>query len=347
MTSPDVTVRGAGAFGLSVAWACAARGARVRVVDPQGVGAGASGGVVGALAPHAPEHWTEAKAFQLDSLLMADAWWAAVAAAGGRSPGYGRTGRLQPIADDAALERARARAENAAGLWRGQAEWRIVDRTDIGDFAPDSPSDMWIFDTLSARLSPLAACRALAAAITARGGEVVAEAPDAGAVVWATGWQGLVAMSAGRDRRVGTGIKGQAALLALAARDAPQLYAPGLHVVPHADGTVAVGSTTERDVDAPAATDDQLDAVIARARALCPALRDAPVTRRWAGVRPRSRTRAPMLVAHPLRPGQFVANGGFKIGFGVAPLAGEAMADLVLEGDGRRIPDSFDPAASL
>jgi len=52
-------------------------------------------------------------------------------------------------------------------------------------------------------------------------------------------------------------------------------------------------------------------------------------------------------VAHPLRPGQFVANGGFKIGFGVAPLAGEAMADLVLEGDGRRIPDSFDPAASL
>ena len=32
----DVTVLGAGAFGLSVAWACAKRGAKVRVTDPQG-----------------------------------------------------------------------------------------------------------------------------------------------------------------------------------------------------------------------------------------------------------------------------------------------------------------------
>ena len=56
-----------------------------------------------------------------------------------------------------------------------------------------------------------------------------------------------------------------------------------------------------------------------------------------------------MLGAHPLRPGQFVANGGFKIGFGVAPLAGEAMADLVLEEvTGAASRTAFDPrAASL
>ena len=35
----DVTVRGAGIFGLSVAWACALRGASVRVVDPAHVDA--------------------------------------------------------------------------------------------------------------------------------------------------------------------------------------------------------------------------------------------------------------------------------------------------------------------
>ncbi|TNF64153.1 MAG: FAD-dependent oxidoreductase, partial [Rhodobacteraceae bacterium] len=33
MATVDVTVRGGGIFGLSVAWACIARGARVRVVD--------------------------------------------------------------------------------------------------------------------------------------------------------------------------------------------------------------------------------------------------------------------------------------------------------------------------
>ncbi|MFC3117525.1 FAD-dependent oxidoreductase [Jhaorihella thermophila] len=51
----DVTVRGAGIFGLSIAWECACRGARVQVVDPAGPGTGASGGLVGALAPHVPE----------------------------------------------------------------------------------------------------------------------------------------------------------------------------------------------------------------------------------------------------------------------------------------------------
>jgi glycine/D-amino acid oxidase-like deaminating enzyme len=53
-----------------------------------------------------------------------------------------------------------------------------------------------------------------------------------------------------------------------------------------------------------------------------------------------------VLGAHPTRPGQFIANGGFKIGFGVAPLAGEVMADLLLEGHDR-IPQGFRPEASL
>ena len=35
---------------------------------------------------------------------------------------------------------------------------------------------------------------------------------------------------------------------------------------------------------------------------------------RWAGLRPRARSRAPMLGAWPGRPGHFIANGGFKIG---------------------------------
>ena len=36
----DVTVRGAGIFGLSIAWTCARRGAKVQIVDPFGPGAG-------------------------------------------------------------------------------------------------------------------------------------------------------------------------------------------------------------------------------------------------------------------------------------------------------------------
>ena len=114
----DVTVRGAGVLGLSVAYACAARGARVRVIDPHGVGAGASGGLVGALSPHVPEGWDEGKEAQLGSLLMQEAFWAGVREAGGGDAGYARTGRLMPVADAKGLEIARRRGEAARELWQ-------------------------------------------------------------------------------------------------------------------------------------------------------------------------------------------------------------------------------------
>ena len=86
--------------------------------------------------------------------------------------------------------------------------------------------------------------------------------------------------------------------------------------------------------------DAQLDALVARAREICPALADAPVIDAWAGVRPRAQSRAPLLGGWPGRPGHFVANGGFKIGFGMAPAMAAIMADLVLSGEDR-IPDGF------
>ena len=67
---------------------------------------------------------------------------------------------------------------------------------------------------------------------------------------------------------------------------------------------------------------------------------------RWAGLRPRAATRAPILGAWPGRDGQFIANGGFKIGFGMAPKVARVMADLVLDRtDG--IPPALRVEASL
>ena len=67
---------------------------------------------------------------------------------------------------------------------------------------------------------------------------------------------------------------------------------------------------------------------------------------RWAGVRPRARSRAPMIGGHPFRAGEFIANGGFKIGFGMAPKVGAVMADLILDGHDT-IPKGFRAQASL
>jgi glycine/D-amino acid oxidase-like deaminating enzyme len=344
MAMPEITVRGAGVFGLSIAWRLVTRGARVQVVDPFGAGAGSSGGLVGALAPHVPENWNDKKAFQLESLLMAEGFWAEVQETVGVDPGYARTGRLQPIADDHALALARSRADRARDLWQGRAVWEVIQPE--GDFVPDTPTDFLIHDTLTARMHPRQACAALVAALQAKGVEVVPDAPDRGAVIWATGWRGLQKLSEVFGKTVGAGIKGQSVALAYDAGPVPQVFVDGLHIIPHANGTVAIGSTSEREFDCPDSVDAQCDDLIARAIAALPVLADAPVVDRWAGVRPRARSRAPMLGPWPGRDGHFIANGGFKIGFGMAPKVAEVMADLVLEGRDA-IPDGFRVEASM
>ncbi len=339
MASCDITVRGAGIFGLSIAWAACLRGAKVQVVDPNGPASGSSGGIVGALAPHVPENWNAKKAFQLDSLLMAEGFWSGVEGVGGISSGYARQGRLQPIADEHAFALARQRAGTARDLWQDHATWEVIP-SHGAPWEPQSPSGYLIRDTLTALIHPRRACAALVQALAVKGITVQTDAPDSGQTVWATGVAGLDALTAQHSRSMGGGVKGQAALLQHDARGMPQLFAEGLHIIPHNDGTVAIGSTSERDYTSATDTDAQLDEIVARAKAAVPVLQDAPVIARWAGVRPRARSRAPMLGAWPGKPGHFIANGGFKIGFGMAPKVAQVMVDLLLDGcDG--IPDGF------
>lgn len=346
MAITDVTIHGAGIFGLSVAWACIKRGARVQVVDPNGPGAGASGGLVGALAPHTPELWNDKKQFQLESLLMAADFWAEIGEVSGRDPGYRRLGRVQVVQNERAVTLAHERIAQADELWRGQAEWQVHAHNPAPGWVPDSPTGIWIFDNLSAHMSPRLAGAALLGALASRGVEVQTQAPDRGLHVWANGVAGLRDLSNELGREVGNGVKGQSALFAHDARNLPQVFAQGLHVIGHVDGTVAIGSTSERFYDVPDSTDEQLDALIDKARRLVPALRDAQVIERWAGVRPRARTRSPMLGQWPGRPGHYIANGGFKIGFGMAPKVGDVMADLVLEGRDE-VPEGFRVDANL
>lgn len=340
MTSEKIiTVAGAGIFGLSCAWEILRRGGAVRVIEAVRIGAGSSGGTVGALAPHAPENWNEKKQIQLDALIKAPDWWREIEDISGLPSGYGRTGRLQPITR-ASLPRIEARIAGAGRHWPDWARMEIQDRVDA-PLIPESPDGLWLYDNLTARLHPRLALAALAAAIRTKGGEIIEGAPPdpdtpdpETPAIWATGVAGLAPFG-------GNGVKGQSALLAFVAPEAPQVFADALHLVAHIDGTVAIGSTSEREV-MDLATDALLDGLIDKARATCPVLANAPVVDRWAGIRPRAKSRAPLLGAWPERPGHFLANGGFKIGFGMAPAVAGMIADLVLEGRDT-IPEGFRP----
>lgn len=328
-------IAGGGIFGLSCAWEFLRRGEQVVLYETAHIGAGSSGGHVGALAPHAPENWNAKKQVQLDALIRAADWWAEIAQAGGTDPGYARTGRIQPVPEGAEA-RMRERVVAARQNWPDWAGMELTAAPQAG-LVPVSPSGLWLIDRLTARISPRAAGAALAAAIRARGGEIIegTPAPDTPAI-WATGVAGLAPFG-------GNGVKGQSALLALDARDQPQVFVDGIHIVPHANGTVAVGSTSERDAT-DFGTDTQLETLIGKARLLCPSLADAPVTDRWAGIRPRAKSRAPILGPWPGRDGHYVANGGFKIGLAMAPACAAMLADLILDGHDR-IPPGFLPPA--
>lgn len=356
----DVLVVGAGIFGLSVAWAARQRGLSVRVLEARSVAAGASGGVVGALSPHVPDQWNPKKQFQLNALLAAAAHWRAVDAASGIDSCYRRRGRLMPLASGEARALAQARTEGAAAHWRGAAQWQVLPAASDPAWLGPTPFGA-VHETLSAQIHPARACASLAAALrkdsveiientavrAATGNQVTTAAgvQAAGAVVLAAGVEGFGLMPVPGAAGSGSGVKGQAAWLTPASdlapllERAPVIFADGTYIVAHPDG-VAVGSTSERVYADPATTDTQLDAVIARARALCPALATAPVAARWAGVRPKARKRDPMLGPVPGQPGLFVANGAFKIGFGIAHAVGSLVADMI-EGRPVDIPDSF------
>ena len=244
----DLTIRGAGVFGLSIAWEALSRGASVRIVDPHGPGAGASGGVVGALQPHTPDPWNTKKQFQLESLRMAEPFWTGIEAASGMSTGYASVGRVQPLRSEREVALARARKDAALANWGDADLWHVTGPSGNG-WEPPSPTGFYLRDGLSAIVNPACAMASLAAALKSKGAEVVFEAEDCSPTVWATGWRGLTDLGTALGRTAGGGVKGQAALLGHNAARAPQIYAEGLHIVPHLDGTLAIGSTSEREFD--------------------------------------------------------------------------------------------------
>jgi len=349
MAMAEIEVFGGGIFGLSVAYACQKRGAKVRLIEKRNIGAGASGGLLGALAPHTPDNWNDKKQFQYESLIASADYWAEIDALSGLSSGFGRIGRLVSLPDARTLELAHARVASAAHFWRGLAQWSVIPQGEFPNWEPISPTGFFSHDTLSARINPRAACTSLHQAFQAIGGEVLLGTDQgfgADVSVLATGYEGLLALSAELDAPVGKGVKGQGVLLEWDAVGLPQIFADGIHFIPHENGSVALGSTTEIDWQDPTSTDQSLDQLIEKAKGILPQLRDAPVLSRWAGVRPRARRRAPILGPHPTKERVFIANGGFKIGFGMSVRVGEVMADLILDGCAD-IPAGFSLEANL
>lgn len=368
-SSPDIAVIGGGIVGLWTAYRVARQGLSVVLLEKRGIGAGASGGVMGALMPHQPTGWNEKKQFQLDALLSLETEIAELEAFTGLSAGYRRCGRVMPIRNAEKRRQSTAWTDASEQNWPEPFRWRVIDRSPDANLLPQNEMPFGAnTDNLSARLDPRRLVSALAqalrqlpvticeksgvagigtdGALKLENGETLAP----GHVVICAGWESFALLGEHCAAPAGQGVKGQAALLRpMSPLDtaSPILYDNGTYVIVHDTGDVAVGSTSENDFADPVSTDGKLDAVIASAQSLCPALQGAEIIERWAGIRPRAAGREPLLGPLPGFSNVSVATGGFKIGVAIAHRMADAVLSQIAGVHPDFLPDLFLPENRL
>ncbi|WP_085032177.1 NAD(P)/FAD-dependent oxidoreductase [Ensifer aridi] len=364
----EVLIVGGGIMGLWAAMMAGRAGIETRLLERRQIGAGASGGLLGALMPHMPDRWNAKKQFQFDALVSLEGEIAALEAATGLSAGYCRCGRIMPLGRPHLRDIALGHEQDAARHWTAgerRFHWHVRE-ADAGDWpAADAAPFGIVHDTLAARVAPRSLLKALRAALdqfphvrVEEEAEVTAVDPARGRLLLADGRAltfGSCIIAAGvesftlidrltgrRSAPSGGAVKGQAALLRAAIDPAsPIIFTDGLYIVAHEDGHVAVGSTSENHFVEPPSTDAQLDALIERAAALAPALRDAPVIERWAGLRPKATGREPMVGRHPDHGKLFVLTGGFKVSFAIAHVLARAVIDEIAGRATAALPETF------
>lgn len=366
----DLLVVGGGVMGLWAALKAGRAGLDVLLVDEGRLGHGASYGHLGALMAHMPDKWNAKKQFQFDALLSLETEVRALEAETGLSTGYARAGRLIPLPKPHLRDIALRHQEDAKLNWHAadgrSFEWRVTEALPTyGWPLTEGVDGGFVLDTFAARANPRAFTAALVAAIrrlpnVVRLEGVAVDKLDGGKAravlssgdtlafghaIVAAGYQAfpmLERLLPMREKPLGMPVKGQSALMAAEIDPSlPLIFLDGLYVVPHEGGRVAIGSTSENRFDEPFTTDNQLEDLIARARQLVPALKDAPVIDRWAGLRPKAMARDPLVGPLPDAERIIALTGGFKVSFGIAHRLADAALQSVLGFSDVDIPPSF------
>lgn len=344
----DVVVLGGGIVGCAVAYELARRGAAVTLVDPRGIGLGASRASAGMLVPYSEgRHDAVMQALGVRGLeayerLMQELDPALV--------GYTRRGSIDVALDEGGaanlrawsadltregvahelLEGADARSALPNVTTRAVAALRIHTHGAVG--VPELTRELWRrAETRGARVVTASALR-----VKARSGGVEVETSSgvlrAGHVVCAAGsWSSGLEIE-GAERLPVRPVRGQLLVL----RDSPlpmlhNLWGPRCYVVPRAGGVLLVGATVEE-----AGFDERATAAGARelldaACELLPTAATAAFGEMRVGLRPATPDERPIIGASSRVEGLFYATGHYRNGALLAPLTGKVVADA-LEG---------------
>ena len=125
-------------------------------------------------------------------------------------------------------------------------------------------------------------------------------------------------------------IRGQMLLFKFDTPPLPHIVLQGdVYLIPRRDGHLLVGSTRE-DVGFDKSTTEEARAMLLqRALALLPALRDMPVIKHWAGLRPASPGNIPTIGRHPHLHNLYINSGHFRYGVTMSPASVEVLLNTL------------------
>lgn len=351
----DVVVVGAGAIGLACAWRAAQAGLRVRVLERDRSGAGASGVAAGMLAPVGEATWGED--LLLEAALASHAAWPAFAAelaeASGVETGFVAGGALHVALDPDEAAELRRRFDlmqslNLEAEWLMGSECRAIEP----GLAPSVRGG--VLAPHEYGIDPGGLVGALVAAC-ARAGVQIAEGADvseaildgdrlagvatadgrrheAEHTVLATGaWSGGLEWLPPGARPSVRPVKGQILTLRGAA-DQPVakriVVSERVYLVPRADGRLIAGATVEEMGFDTRVTAGGVHELLREAYRTLPDVAELELERAIAGLRPGTPDNAP-LVGPGAMPGLILATGHFRNGILLAPLTAKGVVALL------------------
>jgi glycine oxidase len=365
----DVIVVGGGVIGLAVAWRCAQRGLGVAVVDPA-PGSGASRTAAGMLAPVTELHYEGAEllALNVESARRYPDFAAELTATTGIDVGYRACGTVQAAWDAADLAELRALHDFQATLG---VTSQLLTGGELRDAEPalaaGLPGGLYAagdhqVDNRRLHAALLAAAGAAGveliedrvAEVDTRGDRVVGAALAGGARMAA----GTVVIAAGAwSRQLGGLPPGAAPLVRPVKGQTVRLRGPEdllrhvvrgavrgspVYLVPRADGEIVLGASSEEagfDVRPRAGAVYEL---LRDAQTLVPELSEVEFVEVSTGLRPGSPDNAPLLGPGAL-PGLVLATGHYRNGILLAPVTGDEIATLVVDGHVTPAIAAFDP----
>lgn len=337
-----ITIYGAGIIGLSCALELSNRGASVTLIDPVWPPRGASWAAAGMIAPAfeaAAVSGTHPKLFELclKGAALWPEWSQRLEAETGLPAGYEAEPSLALAFD----------AEQAAHL---QA---IVERSKRAGFAVDTiqPNDVAIRPTLALEMPTdthvdnRLTMMALVRACEQRDAITILRTPppsQGGFILVTAGWETPDIL--GVDLPVFP-LGGQMlSVEPVAGAPTRTVRCGSLYIVPKRD-RVIIGATVEPGVARRNIVLEDVEDLRQQAARLFPALANAPIIERWAGVRPGTPDHGPYL--GQIRQNVFVAAGHHRNGILLAPLTAQIMADMILERKTDPLIDAFAPTRAL